>query len=83
MANSPYWPIFGLPLSDWLAALRAIEPVLPRIDSRIMEVRVLKDGSLAVTTGEVLGGLNGRGHRLLVRKGEGGWEVADIVEWAS
>jgi hypothetical protein len=46
MADSPYWPIFGLPLPEWLAALQAIEPALPNIDGRIVEIRVLKDGKL-------------------------------------
>lgn len=83
MAESPYWPVFGLPLAEWQAALRAMEPILARIDDRLIEARVRKDGSLDVKTGEVLGGLDGRGHRLWLRKTECDWVVAEIVEWAS
>ena len=39
MPGNPYWPIVGLPLSEWQAALAAIERVLPQIDNRLMEVR--------------------------------------------
>jgi len=83
MADNPFWPVFGLPLAEWQAALGALKPVLDQIDNRLLEVRVLKGGSLLVKTGEVLGGLNGRGHRLWLRKGEGGWEVAEVTGWSS
>ena len=83
MPENPYWPIIGLPLSEWQAALAAIERVLPQIDNRLMEARLRKDGCLAVRTGALMGGLNGHGNELLLRKGEGGWKVDEIDEWAS
>jgi hypothetical protein len=82
-SGNPYWPIVGLPLSEWQAALTVIEKVLPQIDNRLIEVRLQKDGSLVVRTGELMGGLNGHGHQLLLRNGEGEWKVEEIVEWAS
>ena len=83
MAGRHYAPLFGLPLADVLAALRAVEPILPRIDGRILEVRALEDGSLTVKTGELLAVLDGRGNLLRLQKGVAGWEVTDFAEWGS
>lgn len=77
------WPIFGLPVAEWQAALRAVESVVPQIDDRLLEARLSKDGTILIRTGELRGGLNGRGDQLLLRKGTRGWEVAQIVEWRS
>jgi hypothetical protein len=83
MPENPYWPIVGLPLSEWQAALASIERILPQIDNRLMEVRLRKDGCLVVQTGALMGGLKGDGNELLLRKGERGWQVEGIDEWAS
>jgi hypothetical protein len=83
MPENPHWPVVGLPLSEWQAALVAIERVLPRIDNRLMRISLRKDGCLVVETGALMGGLQGGGHELLLRKGEHGWTVEEIDEWAS
>jgi hypothetical protein len=57
MTDHPYFPIRGLSLAEWQAALRAVEAVLPQIDNRLMSAKVLKDGSIEIKTGEVAGGL--------------------------
>ncbi len=83
MTSSRYPLLFGLPVGDWQGALRAVEPVLPRLDGRILEVRALEDGSLTVKTSELLGALDGCGNLLRLRKGASGWEVTDCLEWGS
>ncbi len=82
MADNPC-PIFGLPPAEWKAALTALEAVTQSIDDRVMEAKVLKDGCLYPQTCEILGGLNARGHRVGLRKGERGWEVAEVLQWGS
>ena len=83
MGESPYWPVDGLPLAEWLAALRAIEPLVGEIDNRLLAADLEKDGTLLVRTGESRGPLAGRGQKLRLLKGEDGRAVVEILWWKS
>ena len=78
------WPVKGLPLAEWLAALRAIELTLGKIDNRLpIEATLKKNGTLEVITTEARGILGSSGHRVRLRKVKGGWKVSEAFEWAS
>jgi hypothetical protein len=79
----PGLPIVGLPVSQLVQALAAIESAKSPADKRVMSVRVQKDGSLLVNTGEQVGPLAGGGNILVLKRMEGRWVMTHQGEWVS
>jgi hypothetical protein len=79
----PGLPVIGLPVSELTSALSLIESTDQLIDKRVMSLRVQKDGSILVNTGEQISGLAGAGTNVVLKKTGGNWVVAHLRGWIS
>jgi hypothetical protein len=76
-------PIIGLPVSQLALALSAIESTTSLVDKRIMSIKVQKDDSILVSTGEQVGPEAGGGNILVLKRINGHWVITHESRWLS
>ncbi len=79
----PGFPVIGLPVSELVLALSLIESTESSVDKRILSIRVQKDGSIFVNTGEEMGSLAGGGNSFVLKKKSGQWVILQQIYWTS
>ena len=77
------FPYLGVPVDDLLCALKVIEASKEIADKRVMGFRLYSDGHLLITTGEQLGGCCGGGNKVLLRRQDENWVIAEVTRWLS
>lgn len=77
------FPYIGVPVDDFLCALKVLAAHNGVADKRVMGCRFYSDSHLLVKTGEQLGGCSGGGNHVLLRKEANEWVVAEVTRWLS
>jgi hypothetical protein len=77
------FPYLGVPVDELLSALKAIEANDAITDKRVLGFRLYSDGHLLITTGEQLGGCCGGGYKVLLRRENQTWVIAEVTLWVS
>jgi hypothetical protein len=80
----PYVPhLDGLPVSEVINALQALEKTSEVRDKRVLSCRIRNPGEVVIQTGWAHGGCNGGGDWVLLVKGDDGWRVDGVRWWRS
>jgi len=75
-------PVTGMTITEFSEAMEQIKPQIT-VGPKIIGIHIQDENQITVTTGEILGPLNGTGTKMMFKKIKGKWEQTKEIRWVS